>query len=442
MASPSEETLLDLIHADLFADIVSVSKSTVTKWEQNGTLTPIRKNGQSFYSMATLAAFPTIKAMLSSAWEEELSVRPVKRFTSIELFAGAGGLAIGLEKAGFEAVLLNEWDKQACNTLRSNRPQWNVLEGDISQIDFTPFHGVDFLSGGFPCQAFSYAGKQLGFEDARGTLFFEFARAIKETQPKIFLGENVRGLLEHDNGKTLSVIKSVIAELGYTLIEPKVLKAMFYQVPQKRERLMLIGIRNDLLPFAQFSWPSPYKRIMTVKDALMAGELYPVDVPNSIGQSYPKRKAEIMAMIPEGGNWRSLPDVLQREYLQGSYHLGGGKTGIARRLAYDLPSLTLTCSPAQKQTERCHPQENRPLTVREYARIQTFPDEWQFCGSMTAQYKQIGNAVPINLGYAIGRRLIALLNHIESDVETHLEPSSAHYCLPEEPQQYALFATN
>jgi DNA (cytosine-5)-methyltransferase 1 len=149
-----------------------------------------------------------------------------------------------------------------------------------------------------------------------------------------------------------------------------------------------------------------------------------------------------MAMIPEGGNWRSLPDVLQREYLQGSYHLGGGKTGIARRLAYDLPSLTLTCSPAQKQTERCHPQENRPLTVREYARIQTFPDEWQFCGSMTAQYKQIGNAVPINLGFAIGRRLIALLNHIESDVVTHLEPSSAHYCLPEEPQQYALFATN
>jgi DNA (cytosine-5)-methyltransferase 1 len=356
--------------------------------------------------------------MLTSEWELELKTRPIKPFTSIELFAGAGGLAIGLEKAGLDAVLLNEWDKQACNTLRTNRPNWNVLEGDVSHIDFTKFRGVDFLSGGFPCQAFSYAGKQLGFEDARGTLFFEFARAIKETQPKVFLGENVRGLLEHDHGNTMKVIKNVIAELGYTLIEPKVLKAMFYQVPQKRERLMLVGIRNDFVPYAKFSWPSPYKRIMTVRDALMAGELYPTNVSESVGQAYPKRKAEIMAMIPEGGNWRDLPEVLQREYMQGSYHLGGGKTGIARRLAYDLPSLTLTCAPAQKQTERCHPAENRPLTIREYARIQTFPDEWQFSGSMSAQYKQIGNAVPVNLGYAMGRSIVRLLNSIESGVKT------------------------
>lgn len=427
MTSQSNPIDNDLIHADLLADITSVSKTTVAKWAKSGKINPVQKNGQSFYRLSELSDFPTVKAMLNSNWDEELNIRPVKRFTSIELFAGAGGLAIGLEKAGFEAIALNELDKHACNSLRTNRPNWNILEGDISKIDFTQFKGIDFLSGGFPCQAFSYAGKQLGFEDARGTLFFEFARAIKETQPKVFLGENVRGLLEHDNGKTISAIKSVISELGYTLIEPKVLKAIFYQVPQKRERLMLVGIRNDLIKYAHFAWPSPYKRIMTLADALKAGELYDSDVPESQGQSYPARKAEIMSLIPEGGYWKDLPDDLQREYMQGSYHLGGGKTGMARRLAYHLPSLTLTCAPAQKQTERCHPTENRPLTVREYARIQTFPDVWKFCGPVSAQYKQIGNAVPVNLGYAIGRSLISLLNSIENRIEINAITNEFNY---------------
>lgn len=120
-----------------------------------------------------------------------------------------------------------------------------------------------------------------------------------------------------------------------------------------------------------------------------------------------------MDMVPMGGNWNSLPLEIQKEYLKGSFGLGGGKTGIARRLSLDEPSLTLTCAPAMKQTERCHPLETRPLNVREYARIQTFPDDWQFCGKMDAQYKQIGNAVPVNLAAAIGRAIIRLLNDIE-----------------------------
>ncbi len=141
--------------------------------------------------------------------------------------------------------------------------------------------------------------------------------------------------------------------------------------------------------------------------------MYPTDVPKSQGQTYAKRKKEILDLVPQGGYWRDLPDDLQKEYMQKSYFLGGGKTGMARRLAWDQPSLTLTCSPAQKQTERCHPDETRPLTVREYARIQTFPDEWDFVGALTSQYKQIGNAVPVNLAYAVGQSLIGLLNSIE-----------------------------
>lgn len=403
------------INAELLADIVSVSKSTLLKWENNGKLKPfISTAGKKQYQINQLTEFREIRDMLNSKWDEEIQVKPVRSFSSIELFAGAGGLAIGLEKAGFEAAALNEFDKQACNTLRANRPNWNIIESDIQNVDFTSFRGIDFISGGFPCQAFSYAGNQLGFEDTRGTLFFEFARAIKEAQPKVFLGENVRGLLEHDNGRTIGAIKSVISSLGYTLIEPRVLKAIFYKVPQKRERLMLVGIRNDLVQYAQFQWPSAYKRVYVLKDALKAGELYANDVPESIGQKYSKRKEEILKLVPQGGYWRDLPDELQREYMQGSYFLGGGKTGMARRLSWDEPSLTLTCSPSQKQTERCHPEESRPLTVREYARIQTFPDEWIFSGSLSSQYKQIGNAVPVNLAFAMGKSLIALLNSIES----------------------------
>jgi DNA (cytosine-5)-methyltransferase 1 len=150
-----------------------------------------------------------------------------------------------------------------------------------------------------------------------------------------------------------------------------------------------------------------------MKDAFYKGILYDTDVPNSIGQQYPKRKKEIMDMVPMGGNWNNLPLEIQKEYLKGSFGLGGGKTGIARRLSLDEPSLTLTCAPAMKQTERCHPIETRPLNVREYARIQTFPDDWLFCGKMDAQYKQIGNAVPVNLAAAIGCAIIRLLNDIE-----------------------------
>mgnify|MGYP003606857918 FL=1 len=349
---------------------------------------------------------------MSDAWQAELSTRPIQSYTSIELFAGAGGLALGLEKAGFENILLNELDKHACATLRHNRPNWNVVEQSISNVDFTLYAGkIDVLSGGFPCQAFSYAGKGRGFEDTRGTLFFEFARAVKEIQPKVLVGENVRGLLNHDNGRTLETIKHTIAELGYVLVPERVLKAIHYDVPQKRERLLLIAIRQDLTDLLRFEWPVENTRIYTMRDALQKGDLFDCDVPFSEGQTYPQRKKEILDMVPAGGYWRDLPDDVQREYMKASYFLGGGKTGMARRLAWDEPSLTLTCAPAQNQTERCHPVETRPLTVREYARIQTFPDDWSFIGSISQQYKQIGNAVPVNLAFAVGRSLVRMFNH-------------------------------
>ena len=394
------------------ADVLGVSKKTVRCWDRDGVLKPGKTGG--VYTHGQVEHLDAIRLMSGGQWEEEMKTTPSRNFTMVELFAGCGGMALGMEKAGFKTVLLNEIDKRACQTLKKNRPAWNVVEGNVGGIDFTPYEGkVDVVAGGFPCQAFSYAGKKMGFEDARGTLFFEFARAVKEIRPRVLVGENVRGLLNHEDGRTLEAIKAVVAELGYTLVEPKVLKAVFYQVPQKRERLLLVAVRNDLAGKTEFQWPSPFNRIMTMRDALKKGALFPKNVPKSDGQVYPTRKKEILSMVPQGGYWRDLPEDVQKEYMLRSYYLGGGKTGMARRLSWDEPSLTLTCSPAQKQTERCHPMETRPLTVREYARVQTFPDEWEFCGSLSSRYKQIGNAVPVNLAYAVGRSLVRFLNGLE-----------------------------
>lgn len=395
------------------ADMLGVSKETLRRWDNSGKLPSIRNpmNNYRFYNKEQLRQFEELSFIFDDSKRPHIT--PAHTYKTIELFAGAGGLAIGLEKAGLETVLLNEIDKDACATLKANRPHWNVQCGDIGKLDFAPYHNqIDVVTGGFPCQAFSYAGKKMGFEDARGTLFFEFARAVKETNPKLFMAENVRGLLNHDGGKTLENIRSVIDELGYTLLEPHLMKAIFYRVPQKRERLLLVGIRNDLAGKVQFRWPRPYQRIYTLRDALKAGELFPCDAPVSAGQTYPAKKASVMAQVPPGGYWRDLPEEVQKAYMLQSYYLGGGKTGMARRMHWDEPCLTLTCAPAQKQTERCHPEATRPFTVREYARIQTFPDDWQFKGALTAQYKQIGNAVPANMAYELGLSVVDFLNQL------------------------------
>ena len=396
------------------AALIGTSNRTVQTWGKNGLYPLHQQNGAWGFDMEELKSIPEVKAMLQSNWEAESAVTPVRQFNSIELFAGGGGLALGMSLAGFHHVLLNEFETAACKTLKTNKPEWNVIEGDVRHIDFTPLRGkIDFLSGGFPCQAFSYAGKAAGFNDTRGTLFFELARAVKEIQPKVFMGENVKGLISHENGRTFETIKNTIAELGYTLVEPRVLRAIMYQVPQKRERLILIAIRNDIAQNVEFHWPTPYHEVLTLRDALYKSVIYENDVPVSEGAQYPEKKKRVLAMVPQGGDWRNLPEEVAKDYMGGSWLLGGGKTGMARRLSLDEPSLTLTCSPCQKQTERCHPLETRPLSVREYARIQTFPDNWVFQGSMSDKYKQIGNAVPVNLAWAVGRSLIRLFNDIQ-----------------------------
>lgn len=332
---------------------------------------------------------------------------------TIELFAGAGGLALGIDNAGFDTVGLIEFDKDAANTLKTNKPEWNVINDDISKVSsknleelFSIKKGeLDLLSGGAPCQAFSYAGKRLGFEDTRGTLFYHYAVFLHKLQPKMFLFENVKGLLTHDKGRTYKTMLNVFEAEGYD-IQKQVLNAWDYGVAQKRERLITIGIRKDISSQVKFNFPEPKKYKPVLRDILN-------NVPKSMGAEYGEKKRKLFELVPPGGYWKDIDPELAKDYMKSCWYMEGGRTGILRRLSLDEPSLTVLTSPSQKQTERCHPLEARPFTIRENARCQSFPDEWQFCGSIGAQYKQVGNAVPVNLAFEIGKEIHKALETIK-----------------------------
>lgn len=328
-----------------------------------------------------------------------------KNYKSIELFAGAGGLALGIEKAGFDTIGLIEIDKDASDTLKCNRPEWRVINEDIaniSSLDLKEYFNVsdgelDLLSGGAPCQSFSYAGKRLGLEDARGTLFYHYAKFLEKLQPKMFLFENVKGLLTHNHGRTYKTITDIFESTGYT-IQKQVLNAWDYGVAQKRERLITVGIRKDLSGKISFNFPEPHEYKPILRDILL-------DCPKSEGTKYSDYKRKIFELVPPGGYWRDIPENIAKEYMKSCWYMEGGRTGILRRLSLDEPSLTVLTSPSQKQTDRCHPLEARPFTVRENARCQSFPDDWKFCGRIGSQYKQVGNAVPVNLAYEIAKKI-------------------------------------
>lgn len=400
------------------SQLLGISTDTIRRWEKKGLIKASRNELN--YRVFDIEEIRRLQTKISGGQTNNYQILKAPSrspYKCIELFAGAGGTALGMENAGLQHVLLNEFNRDAAETLRQNFPDANVIEGDVHDLSFENYKDqIDVVQAGFPCQAFSYAGNRKGFEEARGTLFFEFARCVKETRPKIAVGENVRGLLNHDDGRTLQTMVNVFDDLGYR-VQYRVLRSQYLDVPQKRERLIILAVRKDMdIPFI---FPKEKNYTVSLREALK-------DCPLSEGQKYPPKKQAVMELVPEGGYWRDLPVDVQKSYMGASFYLGGGKTGMARRLSWDEPSLTLTCAPAQKQTERCHPSETRPLTVREYARIQTFPDEWKFSGSIAAQYKQIGNAVPVNLGYHVGRCVIAMLSgqyELDMDiVTTAIEP--------------------
>ncbi|WP_434334429.1 DNA cytosine methyltransferase [Mycoplasma capricolum subsp. capricolum] len=333
-------------------------------------------------------------------------------YKSIELFAGAGGLALGLEQAGFEHIGLVEFDKQAVETLKFNRPNWNIIFEDVQKVsqrdlkkEFNLQIGeLDLLSGGAPCQSFSYAGKRLGLEDTRGTMFYHYATFLNKLKPKMFLFENVKGLLTHNKGQTFQTICDIFSQQGYE-ITYKVLNALDYMVAQKRERLIVIGIRNDLTNLIKFEFPKKYQKKLVLKDILK-------NVPKSECAKYSKEKQKIFKLVPPGGCWKDIDQNIAKKYMKSCWNMQGGRTGILRRLSLNEPGLTVLTTPQMKQTERCHPLEVRPFSIRENARIQSFPDNWVFKGTISSQYRQIGNAVPCNLAKEIGLSIIKSLKGI------------------------------
>ena len=341
------------------AQALGVSADTIRRWSKLGLIKSTRDKNQK--RMFNLAELHRLRRKLNGEGDstDYQILRADETFddaTCIDLFAGAGGTALGFSNAGINHVLLNEFDKNAAQALKDNSDahglNWVIDDRDVHDVEFSPYQ-AEIMQAGFPCQAFSYAGKSKGFEDTRGTLFFEFARAIHVVQPKIAIGENVRGLERHDGGRTLKTMLAALDDLGYR-VNYKILRAQYLDVPQKRERLIIFAVRKDL--DCPILFPKERDYFISLKQALEG-------CPDSEGQEYPEKKRKVMERVPEGGCWRDLPDDVARQYMGGSYHLSGGRTGMARRLSWDQPSLTLTCAPAQKQTERCHPSETRPLKV-------------------------------------------------------------------------------
>ena len=304
-------------------------------------------------------------------------------------------------KAGFKPLLLNDNNSDCCKTLKKNHIDANVVLGSMEGIDYTKYiNNVDLLTGGVPCQSFSQAGSRKGLDDPRGDLMLKFIEIVNIIKPKVFMIENVKGLLTHDNGNTIKKIIETINNNNLYNISYKCLDSSKYNVPQKRERVFIVGILKSINNTFKFPEESNNKKVL--KDILN-------DVPFSAGLKYTEEKINLFKMIPQGGCWVNLPEEIQKKYLGNSYYSGGGKRGILHRLSMDKPSLTLLCTPSQKQTERCHPLEERPLTIREYARIQTFEDDYEFTGSINSQYKQIGNAVPVELARQMGKAIINVL---------------------------------
>jgi len=360
---------------------------------------------------------------------------PRRPIPVISLFSGAMGLDLGLESAGFQVAVTVECDQHAVATIQRNRPEVQVIPKRIEDVTTEEIlkraglePGGDFIVAGGPsCQAFSTAGRResLGDSRGRGGLFREFARVIDEARPRFFIMENVRGLLsaaikhrplkergpgypplhpDEELGSALRLVTSELKSLQYHVVFD-LLNAADFGVPQARQRLVFIGSRDGECirapkPTHGESGGNGLQKWVTLRAALEG-----LDEQEPAFYRFAPAKERYLKLVPEGGNWRDLPEEIKREALGKAFDSWGGRSGFFRRLAWDKPSPALTTRPDSKATVLCHPEELRPLSVGEYARIQQFPDGWEFSGSIREQYKQVGNAVPIGLGKTVGQAI-------------------------------------
>lgn len=367
---------------------------------------------------------------------------PLPPIKAISFFSGAMGLDQGLEKAGIGLLLACEMDKACRRTITANRPEIGLL-GDVwkysaseilSAAGLNDGDEVDVMVGGPPCQAFSTAGARRGFNDERGNAFLRYVDLILEIRPKYAVIENVRGLLsapmqhkphaERDDGwaptfeeKPGGALMHILNQLragGYG-ISFNLYNSANFGVPQSRERVILLCSRDGqslphLKPTHSKDESFGLPKWRTLRHAFEGLDKTACD-----HLEFPEERLKYYRLLKPGQYWKHLPKELHREALGASLDSGGGKTGFFRRLDWEKPSCTLVTSPCMPATDICHPTENRPISVQEYKRIQQFSDDWIVCGSVIDQYRQIGNAVPVGLGEAVGNAIIA---HLSGKKET------------------------
>lgn len=371
---------------------------------------------------------------------ENRTVYHSQRFRSpiaLSFFSGAMGMDIGLEKAGIKIILACEIDKASRQTISLNKPNITLLRDirDYSPQEIMRSAGlklgdeIDLIVGGPPCQAFSTAGKRQAFSDERGNVFLTYINTALVIKPKFIVIENVRGLLscplkhrphdrrgkqfsplstEEQKGGALFHIIQTIKRAGYS-VSFNLYNAANFGTPQIRERVIIICSRDGYkIPYLEpthskhesFDLPAwkTFEEAMSGIEHIHHNHL-----------DFPQKRLQYYKMLSAGQNWRNLPPEIQLLAMGKSFYSGGGKTGFYRRLAWNKPAPTLLTHPAMPATDLCHPEENRPLSVQEYKRLQDFPDDWEIAGGLVNQYKQIGNAVPVNVGLAVGKHIIKYL---------------------------------
>ena len=327
----------------------------------------------------------------------------------VSLFSGCGGMDKGFEMAGYDRVWANDFDKDAQAVFRLNLGDIDCR--DITMVPVDDIPECDIITAGFPCQPFSNAGNRRGVYDERGELYLECLRIIEARKPKVVLFENVKGLVssKHQSGKRLiEVIKEDLEKIGYQ-VNYRVINASDYGVPQNRERMILVAFRNDLGKTFEFPPVLTDKSGLTLRHHILG---IPAEVPNQKYWEYSPQAQSMIEMIPEGGSWKSIPyeklsprfqrirDDMKRYHAPNFY----------RRFSLDEINGTITASAQPENCGITHPTENRRYTIREIARIQTFPDDFLFIDDtqkdIVAMYKVIGNAVPCKLAEVIGEAIM------------------------------------
>ncbi|WP_432322783.1 DNA cytosine methyltransferase [Yersinia enterocolitica] len=423
------------------AQLLSLTPQQVRNLCKNGKLTAYQSGKTWLIDKKGVSDFLSLRSN-----NDRSNMLKKNKLRALSFFSGAMGLDLGIEKSGFETLLACEIDKSARKTIIKNKPNIALI-GDIrdytsSQImEYAGLNlgdDIDLIMGGPPCQAFSTAGKRLGLEDERGNVFIKFLDIALEIKPKYLVLENVRGLLsaplkhrphgergnsfpplalEEEPGGVLHYILRIIRNSGYS-ISFNLYNSANFGVPQIRERVIIICSRDGskvpyLEPTHSENGEHGLKKWVTFRESVY-------DLPENEKDhiSFPEKRLKYYRLLKEGQYWKHLPDELQKEALGKSYYLGGGKTGFLRRIAWDRPAPTLVTHPAMPATDLAHPEELRPLSIQEYKRIQQFPEKWIIEGKLLDQYKQLGNAVPIGLGKAVGE---CILKHMNGEVHNLIE---------------------